>query len=464
MTKGIRGSLVVATALSAALFGCGGAGAPAESRSVAGVALADASVSAVSLRDCSAPPQELTTTPDASGAYSFNVTGLAPPFALRAEAASGAVFAVAPQVGPADVNELTTAVVACASTTSSPDDVWSRADARQSAAGHLAAAMATLRTVLKPLLDLYQVVQIGGDDARTGPTGLRAMLHDVSFAVKSGVVTVTNRATGGVIFAAPLGDLTSGVFHAENMPAGPDASCSYSYGPWGACQADGTQTRSVASSSPPGCMGNPVLSQACSSGTTCTSFTYGSWDACQPDGTQTRTVLTSGPSGCTGGSPVLSQPCTYGAPACTSFTYSAWGACQPDGTQTRTVATSSPAGCTGGSPMLSQSCTYAAPTCTSFTYSAWGTCQPDGTQTRTVATSSPAGCTGGSPVLSQSCTYTAPPDGAALYLQSCASCHKPLATSNLKGIGISVSLIQSKGMTQGLGTTDLQAIVTAIGP
>lgn len=43
---------------------------------------------------------------------------------------------------------------------------------------------------------------------------------------------------------------------------------------------------------------------------------------------------------------------------CTSFTYSAWGACQPSGTQTRTVVSSSPAGCTGGTPVLSQSCTY----------------------------------------------------------------------------------------------------------
>jgi hypothetical protein len=43
---------------------------------------------------------------------------------------------------------------------------------------------------------------------------------------------------------------------------------------------------------------------------------------------------------------------------CTSFTYSAWGACQPNDTQSRTVASSSPAGCTGGSPVLTQACTY----------------------------------------------------------------------------------------------------------
>lgn len=43
---------------------------------------------------------------------------------------------------------------------------------------------------------------------------------------------------------------------------------------------------------------------------------------------------------------------------CTSFTYSAFGACQPNGTQTRTVLSSSPAGCTGGTPVLTQTCTY----------------------------------------------------------------------------------------------------------
>jgi hypothetical protein len=89
------------------------------------------------------------------------------------------------------------------------------------------------------------------------------------------------------------------------------------------------------------------------------------------------------------------------------------------------VVTSSPAGCTGGTPGLSQSCTYVPPTsaCTSFTYSAWGTCQSNGTQTRTVLTPSPAGCTGGSPVLSQSC---APPTATVTLAQvtaSCTMCH-----------------------------------------
>jgi hypothetical protein len=426
---------------------------------------------------------------------------------------------------------------------------------------------------LAPLFDQYQVPNpiVMVDDSQA--TGLIALLQAVKITVASGTVTIANRQTSGVIFSAPLTDLASGVFHPENMPSGAAPSpCTYTYSAWGACQADGTQTRTVASSTPAGCTGTPVLSQACSTTpppppppppatctsftyspwaacqsngtqtrtvlsssptgctggspvlsqsctytppvtnctaftystwgacqpdgtqsrtiisssptgctggspvlsqsctytppvTTCSSFTYSAWGACQTNGTQTRTVLTSSPSGCTGGSPVLSQACTYVPPTCSSFTYSAWGACQSNNTQTRTVVSSSPSGCTGGSPVLSQACTYVPPTCSSFTYSAWGACQSNNTQTRTVVSSSPSGCTGGTPVLTQACTYTPPaPDGAALYGQYCAGCHGALASSNLKGKGISVSLIKSFNMTQGLNDTQLQAIVTAVGP
>ena len=96
--------------------------------------------------------------------------------------------------------------------------------------------------------------------------------------------------------------------------------------------------------------------------------------------------------------------------ACTSFTYSAWSACQSNNTQSRTVSSSSPTGCTGGSPVVTQSCTYVPPAnaCTSFTYSAWSACQSNNTQSRTVSSSSPTGCTGGSPVVTQSCNYVPP--------------------------------------------------------
>lgn len=50
----------------------------------------------------------------------------------------------------------------------------------------------------------------------------------------------------------------------------------------------------------------------------CTNFTYSAWSACQPNGTQTRTVISSTPSGCTG-TPILSQACIYPPPNSSSL-------------------------------------------------------------------------------------------------------------------------------------------------
>jgi len=50
-------------------------------------------------------------------------------------------------------------------------------------------------------------------------------------------------------------------------------------------------------------------------------------------------------------------------PTCTSFTYSNWSpsTCPSSQTQTRTIASQSPQGCSGGTPTLTQSCTYIPP-------------------------------------------------------------------------------------------------------
>ena len=198
---------------------------------------------------------------------------------------------------------------------------------------------------------------------------------------------------------------------------------------------------------------------------TCTSFTYNSWVSCQPDGTQTRTVKTSSPSGCIGGSPVTSRSCTYTPPVTTGgpytaaqvATHSSSGNCwliisgkvydvtdyipfHPGGqnaiknvcgTDATTLFTTSAGHVHSSSAhaLLSQyyvgdySASLTTATCTSFTYSSWGSCQPSGTQTRTVNSSSPSGCTGGSPVTSQSCTYTPPTTSGGPYTVAQVASH-----------------------------------------
>ena len=134
-------------------------------------------------------------------------------------------------------------------------------------------------------------------------------------------------------------------------------------------------------------------------------FTYSSWSECQSNGTQTRTVVSS--SNCsTTDKPVLTQTCNYLDKSCV-FTYSSWSECQSDGTQSRTVISSSNCSTTD-KPVLTQACNYLDKSCF-FTYSSWSECQSNGTQSRTVVSSSNCSTTD-KPVLTQTCNYVPSPE------------------------------------------------------
>ena len=256
-------------------LGCGSSKDPStQETQVSGVAASESSATAVSLKDSSSPAVLRTGSPDGSGRFNFDTTGLSPPFFLKAETSSGTEYSVASSAGKADVNTVTSAACAGASSREDAKDCeegWSGHD--RGPHDNFDKVLKSLRTVLKPLFDLYGIRHIDADDDDSA--SLRKLLHDVSFVVNNGIVTVTNRATGGVIFVGPLRHLSEGTFYPQNMPPGPGGV------------------------------------------TTCTSFTYSAYGACQPNNTQVRTVLTSSPAGCTGGTPAaLTQACTY-VPPCT---------------------------------------------------------------------------------------------------------------------------------------------------
>ncbi len=349
-----RSLAAFAISLVLTFSGCGpesGSESSTQSK-VSGTVSAGQAISVVSLKDSSAPAREASAIPDGDGAFTFDVAGLRAPYLLRArwtdDSGTHALYSVAQQGGTANVNAITDAAVTRAAG-EDPDQAYERGDARQ-IAGSFGTVLEQFHEVLKPLFELYRVSNPATDSAGDS-SGLRSMLRDVTFSVSDGTLTITNRETGGVVFAGPLSNLSSGTFHPENLPSG-----------------DGV---------PP----TPA---------TCSSFTYNAWtpSTCPSTGQQTRTVATSSPSGCTGGTPVLTQSCTYTPPTpatCSSFTYNAWtpSTCPSTAQQTRTVATSSPSGCTGGTPVLTQSCTYTPPTpatCSSFTYNAWtpSTCPSTG--------------------------------------------------------------------------------------
>lgn len=192
-----------------------------------------------------------------------------------------------------------------------------------------------------------------------------------------------------------------------------DVCASWTYSDWTTCSNGGKQTRTVLSSLPSNCVGgSPIVSQSCSYvPLTCTSWTYSEWSSCQPSGTKTRTITSSSPSGCSGGSPMmLTMSCTDAQTdtPCASYAYSNWDSCQPNNIQYRRLVSTQPTICFVGnpSPVFTQSCTYTAPVCTSWSYSSWSGCYQNGTRTRSAESSFPNNCIGGQPFLTELCAYT----------------------------------------------------------
>ena len=130
-------SYSIAVVMSLIGLGCGSSSSPPASAptGVTGSASADLAVVSVSLKDSASPASLLTTTPDATGAFSFDTAKLTPPFFVKAETASGAVYSIASKGGRANVNPITTA--ACAGSSERADsedgeDGWSGKDFRSS--------------------------------------------------------------------------------------------------------------------------------------------------------------------------------------------------------------------------------------------------------------------------------------------------------------------------------------------
>ena len=393
-----RAKWLGAVVLGLVLTACGSN--QGSSPELTGVAQADARLAGtVTLIDSSPQPQQRLVATQADGTFTVDAAGLTPPYLLQVQwyQAAGAkrLYAATDGSSTLDVNPLTDLAFSAAAGGRSAEQFFrsSDSDDRRRISDGATRLLARLQQVLAPLLERYGITDLRADRA-----AVRLLLEDIRIRRSDGVVTVTNRATGGVIFTGPLSDLASGTFTAANMPEGPgttpppagdgaalyEGSCAGCHGPLATSQVRGESANSIAEAiaDNEGGMGTPALRALTS--------------------TQ-LSAIASALSGSGGGG--------------------------------------------GGTPG----------TCTSFTYSAWGACTA-GTQTRTVLASMPTGCTGGAPVLSQACgTNPPPPDGAALYAQHCAGCHG----NSKKGSSASSIQSAINGNVGGMGTAALRALTTA---
>ena len=143
------------------------------------------------------------------GSFSFEVTGLAPPFVLKAEWTSGlqtqALFAVATQAGTVHINPLSNLALAFA-TGADPVAVFGASDAPPDTAAisdtTMAAAVGQMKTLLTPLLNDYGITEfnpLNGNYTATPDNRLDAMLDVIAVKAENGQVTISNRLTGTAI-------------------------------------------------------------------------------------------------------------------------------------------------------------------------------------------------------------------------------------------------------------------------
>ena len=457
-TKATRAGWLGTLALGVALAGCSSSGSKAGStgsQSVTGVATASGPVSGtVSLKDSSSPPVQRTATTAADGTYWIDATVLTAPYLLRAVGSgpSGASvgFSLADRPGVADINLLTDLAVTGAVAGRTPQAEFDGSgggagggDGQRTTSRRLGALLTQLRTVLAPLFDLY-----GVSDPRTDRAAVRAMLADVSFSLSGGVVTVTNRASGGVIFAGPLTDLASGTFHAENLPGGPgggppsdgvalyESSCSSCHGALASSSVRGASASAIRTAINANTGGMGSLAGLSASDLTAISLALSG-------------ATTGGGGGGGGGGSDGAALYTANCASC----HGALASSQVGGASASQIQNAIN-GNTGGMGRLSGlTSAQVAAIASALSGTTGGGGGDDGDEGG--GTGGGGGGGGGS-------------DGAALYSTSCQGCHGPLATSQVRGASageIRSAINENEGgmgVLSGLTSAQLTAISAAL--
>jgi hypothetical protein len=206
----------ILTVLALFLFGCGTASqspfdsspsSPAVTVStpvtVSGVAATGAAVSGtIYLKDATGRELSVTTT---DGKFAFDVSGLTPPYMLKASWNGNSMYSFAASAGTANITPITQMIVAAAANGTNLDAVYTSPDTTgfSTIAANLPAAVASTRDSLKPLLTSYSADMdpITGVFSANG-SGMDGLLDHVNVSSVSGVVSITDKNTGSTLFSA----------------------------------------------------------------------------------------------------------------------------------------------------------------------------------------------------------------------------------------------------------------------
>jgi hypothetical protein len=214
--------------LGVVLSACGGGGdavvavtAPA-AITLSGTAATGAAIAGrIYLKDAAGHEQFVDTT---DGRFSFTVTGLSPPFMLKAQwSVNGTTqtlysLAATAAAGTVNITPLTHLALVSAAGAIALDAAYAAGSASTFAtiAAALPAALAQVQQSFAPLFAAQGVAHANpfGDVFAADHGGMDAVLDGVSVSYLAGTVTVADKASGAVVLEAPSADLS----HAMTMP------------------------------------------------------------------------------------------------------------------------------------------------------------------------------------------------------------------------------------------------------
>jgi hypothetical protein len=171
----------------------------------------------------------LTKTINEDGSFSFDVSGLTPPFLLKATGTVGStaytLHSFANGAGTANVNPFANLVVAMASGGLDPATIYAAPSAgiMQTITGKLSATITDVQTKLQILLALYDAAKIDpvASNFTANHTGLDEVLDMVSVDLSTGVITIRNKTTNAVIFTTQVSNFAGGVLNPGLIPPPP---------------------------------------------------------------------------------------------------------------------------------------------------------------------------------------------------------------------------------------------------
>jgi len=203
------------------LSGCnGGSSSGSSPTTVSGVAAAGSPVSGtVYLKDSSLPAKEISAPINADGSFAFDVTGLVPPYLLKASGTVHQVpttlYSLSPYGGTAHINPLSGLALALAHRSDDLDSLYATADplTLRDIRSALKGAVQEVQTALRPTLEKFGAA---GADFMAGPyvvdhRGLDLFLDLVSVSSANGTVSLLGRQTHTGV-QRPLAQFSAGLY------------------------------------------------------------------------------------------------------------------------------------------------------------------------------------------------------------------------------------------------------------